>query len=107
LLVSDGRLTNRCETNFCVITPGEAVGQCVALVDSADIRSQSKRPLLASLNAAMASFDGGNYSMAIRQLHAFQNKVQAQIAPDHPEAARLFVACIEDVLNATTCMAAR
>jgi hypothetical protein len=104
LTVSDGTDQTAVPTSFCVITPGGAVDQCVALVDSADI--ENKRPLIATLKAAMASFDRGNHASAVGQLRAFQNKVQAQIAPQHPEAAQLFLGYIEDLLNATTCMAA-
>jgi hypothetical protein len=106
LTVSDGTDQAAVSASFCVITPGEVVEQCIVLLDSADIGRQDKRPLIATLKAATASFDRGNCSAATGQLRAFQNKVQAQLARDHPEAARFFLAYIEDLLNAITCITA-
>jgi hypothetical protein len=38
-----------------------------------------QQPLLATLKAAAASFERGNLVAGLNQLHAFQNKVRAQL----------------------------
>jgi CHRD domain-containing protein len=106
LTVSDGKGgVSHCETNVCVITAGEAVEQCIILVDRTDIGRRNKRPLIATLKAAVASFDRGDFGPGINQLHAFQNKVRAQIAPSDPAAAAAFIACAQAILDALDCSA--
>lgn len=50
----------------------------IARVNESDLRH--KRPLLASLEAALASIERGNHNSATGQLGAFQNKVRAQVS---------------------------
>jgi len=64
-----------------VITPAEAVGQILILVDDVNLGSKNKQPLIASLSAAIGSFDRGELISAANQLAAFQHKVQVQISP--------------------------
>jgi hypothetical protein len=59
-------------------TPTELVEHLIELVSESDLRH--KRPLLASLEAALASIERGNCHSAVGQLLAFQNKVSAQVA---------------------------
>ncbi len=106
LTVSDGRATCSAEVRFCVITAGEAVEQCVALVTNANLDQKNKRPLIASLKAAGASFDRGSQESALNQLKAFQNKVRAQIAPRWPAEAAAFIRCAQSILDAADCAAA-
>lgn len=61
---------------------------------------ENSQPLLASLNAAIASMDRGNPTAAINQLQAFQNKVAAQVAPLNPELADLFIRLAQEVIDA-------
>ena len=60
------------------LTPAELVEQLIAQVNASDL--QHKQPLLAALNAALASIERGNCHPAVGQLGAFQNKVRAQIS---------------------------
>jgi len=96
-----------CTTNlsFCVIAPSEAVEQCIELVESSDVDRKNKRPLIASLKAAAASFDRGDFGAGLNQLNAFQNKVRAQIAPNNPDAAQAFTDCAQEIIEAVACSA--
>jgi len=69
--------------------PAPVIEQLVALVNSAP-DPVNREPLLATLDAVRASLARGNLRAAINQLRAFQNKVQAQVAPlDSALAAQL------------------
>jgi hypothetical protein len=107
LQVSDGQNTSSCSINVCVVTAGDAVEQCIALVDDADLGRKNKRPLIASLKAAQASFDRGDLGAGTNQLGAFLNKVRAQVAKDHPAEAEAFSDCAQDIIDAIDCAAAR
>jgi hypothetical protein len=105
LAVSDGVATTSCRIEVCVIGAGDAVDQCIALVDETNIVRQNKRPLLASLKAAQASFDRGNITSGRNQLKAFQNKVRAQIGKSNPAEADLFIECAQRIIDAVNCSA--
>jgi hypothetical protein len=91
--------------SFCVINPGEAVEQTVALVESTEVDRKNKRPLIASLKAAGASFDRGSFESGLNQLHAFQNKVRAQIAGANPAAAQALADSVQGIIDAVACSA--
>jgi hypothetical protein len=100
LAVSDaGGATGTATETVEVITAGEAVDLLVALVDDSNIERKSKRPFIASLKAAAASFDRGNNTAAINQLHAFQNKVRAQVGPANPAAAAQWIRLVQAIVN--------
>lgn len=103
LLVNDG--TDACAANIdiCVITPGEAVEYCIALVESAAIERKNKRPLIASLKAAVASFDRGNFESAVNQLGAFKNKVRAQVLRDNPTEGQLLLDTVQSIIDGLLC----
>jgi len=90
----------------CVITACEAVEKCIQLVDESTIARKNKRPLIASLKAACASFERGNYHSAVGQLGAFQNKVRAQVARDNPAEATAFIVCAQQIVAAVECTTA-
>lgn len=66
-------------------TLAELIERLVKLVSESDQRIQ--RPVLATLEAALASIQCGNCRSATGQLHAFQNKVHAQIQLRAPARA--------------------
>lgn len=106
LIVSDGRGgVSRCEKTVCVITPCEGILRCVELIEDADLGRKNKRPLIASLKAACASFDRGSMESGLNQLNAFQNKVNAQVARSNPNQAAAFNECIDDLREAMNCAA--
>jgi len=101
--VSDGVSLSQCSLDVCVITACEAVEQVITLVENATIARKNKRPLIASLKAACASFDRGDFIPGINQLGAFQNKVRAQVAPANPDEARAFITSVQRILTAIDC----
>ena len=105
LSVTDGQDTTTCRIEVCVIGPGEALEECINLVDTTDLGRKNKRPLIASLKAAQASFDRGNLISGRNQLEAFQNKVAAQVARENPAAAAAFIECVQRILDAINCAA--
>lgn len=105
LAVSDGQATTRCAIQVCVITAGDALEQCIELVDNIDLGRKNKRPLIATLKAAQAAFDRGNSEAALNQLNAFQNKVRAQIGRDDPAAAAALLDCSNGIVEAIGCSA--
>jgi len=99
LEVSDGYDTATAQVSFEVITPAVAVGQLIRLVDDANIGSRNKQPLLASLRAAMSSFDRGDVRAAVNQLSVFQRKVLVQLAPSNPVLANEFAAVSQQIIT--------
>lgn len=74
----------------------------IALVNVSTLPHPRKRPLLASLNAASASFAGGNSAAGINQLQAFQNKVRAQVGSFDATLADTLIARAQAVIE-TVC----
>jgi len=97
LVVGDSQHTATAEVNFEIITPGIAVGQIMLLVEEANL--QHKQALLASLNAAQASFDRGHFNAAVHELDAFQDKVRAQVAKSDPELASELIADAQQIIT--------
>ena len=105
LTVSDG--TDSCTATLivCAIAPSEAVDRCITLVDTTNILRKNKRPIIASLKAAGASFDRGNEVSAMNQLEATQHKISAQVSKANPNEGKSFIDCIQHILDAVNCAA--
>lgn len=103
LKASDGTAESRCTKEICVVTAGEAVEQCIELVNNSAVARRNLRPLIATLKAAAASFDRGDLTPGKNQLEAFQNKVRAQIAKQNPAEAAAFIECAQKILDAIDC----
>ena len=101
LVVNDGRgATATAQVSFQIIPPSAAVGQLLMLVDRADLGRKNKQPLLASLVAAMASFDRGRFNAGVNQLEAFEHKVSAQVARSDPALAQTFIQAAQEIIDA-------
>jgi hypothetical protein len=87
LAVTDGQDTGTQSATFEIITPAHAVGILEMLVRDSELSHRRQRPLLASLRAAEAAFWRGNYVPALNEVHAFKNKVQAQVRALDPSLA--------------------
>ena len=72
----------------------------ISKVNDADIDRKPKRPFIASLKAAAASFDRGSNQSGVNQLAAFQNKVRAQIARTDPALAAELIAAAQAIIDA-------
>jgi DNA-binding beta-propeller fold protein YncE len=84
LAVSDGMLSATNSFTIEVITTVRAVSLLVSIVES---QVTKPHPLLATLTAALASIQRGNSIAAMNHLRAFQNQLQAQVAPLDPALA--------------------
>jgi PKD repeat protein len=97
LVVNDGMASGSQNFAIEVITTAQAVDRLIALVKSG---SGNTQPLVASLEAALASIDRSNPQTAINQLQAFINKVQVQLAPDDPALAAQLIADAQAIIDA-------
>jgi choice-of-anchor C domain-containing protein len=97
LIVDEGLATDAQTFTVELITPAQAVERLIALVNS---QAGKPHPLVATLSAALASIERGNYTAAINQLAAFQNKVRAQVAPDDPTLAGQFIQAAQAIIDA-------
>jgi len=76
--------------------PSQAVERLIALVNNSGTRKS--KPLTASLRAALSSIHRGNRVAAANQLHAFKNKVRAQVAA--PALAGQLIEAAQQVIKA-------
>jgi len=85
---------------FDVVSAAEAIDILIDDINNSTIERKNKRPFIASLKAASASSERGNNTSAANQLHAFQNKVRAQVAKDNPTEAARWIAWAQDIIDA-------
>jgi hypothetical protein len=103
LVVDDGRCADTNSITVEVLSACEAVERLIEKVNNADLGRRNKRPLIASLKAACASFDRGNCVSGVNQLQAFQHKVRAQIGRVNPALADELIALTQKVLDCIDC----
>src|SRR5215469_14735868 len=96
LAVSDGMFTNEQTIAVDVITVSNAIEQLSLLVETNVSKAQSLAALLAN---AINSVDRSNPMAAINQLQAFQNQVNAQIAPLDPALAQILITDAQNIIN--------
>ena len=99
LSVSDGTTSSQQTIAVQVITVDAAIQQLSALVTT-DVPQPN--PLLATLQAALKSYDSGNPAAAVNQLQAFQNQVTAQVAPSDPASADMLSRDSQSIIDALT-----
>jgi hypothetical protein len=97
LVVSDGLSADTNRITIAVLTPAQAVQRLIALCDAKASRPQ---PLRATLSGALAAINRGESTPAVNQLHAFQNKVRAQVLPADPAFAASLMQGSQDVIDA-------
>jgi Reelin subrepeat B/Bacterial Ig domain/Immunoglobulin domain/Immunoglobulin I-set domain len=102
LVVDDGHDLGFATVEFEVAGPGRAVEMLIEWVDASSMSDLNKRPLIASLSAAVASFDRESFTSGLNQLQAFQNKVAAQIAPVDSELARAWIRAAQIIRDAVS-----
>jgi hypothetical protein len=81
LVVDDGETSVTATVSFDVITAADAVHMLVVMLDDSPLDRRGKRPLLATLKAAAASFESENTTSAINELEAFLRKVEVKADP--------------------------
>jgi hypothetical protein len=75
-----------------------ALEELLRVLDSLDLPRKTKRPLLASLEAALDSLERGHEKSAANQLEAFQRKVEAQLRSE-PELARSLIDAAQAIID--------
>ena len=100
LLVSDGSDQATASTSFEIVAASDGVGAIIELVELSSPGRKSIRPLIATLKASAASLESGNLPAGTHQLHAFQNKVRAQVATLDPALARALVSASQLIIDA-------
>ncbi len=83
-----------------MIAPSDAIQHAVDLVDNANAGRKNKRPIIASLKAAQASFDRGDTIPGMNQLEATGNKVRAQLDPPLSDA---IIQVINEIVGGVGC----
>jgi hypothetical protein len=99
LVVSDGLLEDTDTISVVVKSAAQAVQDLVAFLNGVTV-PRNKQALLASLEAASASFADGNFTAGINQLEAFQHKVRAQVGPDDPVLADTLISLAQGIIDA-------
>jgi hypothetical protein len=102
LVVNDGKATGTANVTVKVISPADAVAEVSRFLNDSTLAQIRKRPLLATLEAAVASFGKGDFTPALNQLAAFQNKVRAQVAPEDPALADSLAQAVQRITDALT-----
>jgi hypothetical protein len=75
------------------------VDDLIALVNESGLSAQRKHPLLVTLEAARASLAAGRVTAAGNQLHAFQNKVRAQVAKQNGALADTLTTVAQAIID--------
>jgi len=104
LKVSDGLATASASAAVETIRVAAAVDILIAVVrldDGGGVAPPNPRSLLASLEAAAASFDQGNLISGVNQLQAFQNQLWAQMVSFNQTNTNLIQAA-EEIIQAMT-----
>jgi hypothetical protein len=103
LEASDGSLSGFAQTTLRVISPAEAVQIIAAAVSAADATAEKRgNSLFASLRAAATSFERCQLIPGLNQLHAFQEQVRAQVAPNNPDLAAAWIAAAQQLIDGVT-----
>ena len=103
LLVDDGRCVASANTNLQVLTACEAVEDLIMTVNNSNLARKNKRPLIASLKGACSSFERHGHRSGKNQIHAFINKVRAQVSRANPAEAALFTSLAQSIIDALNC----
>ena len=80
------------------VSPELLIEYLIGLVNQSSL--SARRPLLADLEAALASVRRGNAVSTVNQLQAFQKKVQRQVEPMDPALAAVLTQLAEETIGA-------
>jgi hypothetical protein len=99
LIVDDGHCAKQAELVVNIITAGEAVEELTTKVNESSLARNRKRPLIASLRAATASFDRESWNSGEGQLRAFISKVRVLVAHQEFTEGEELIRLAEEILN--------
>ena len=95
--------TNSASATVEVLSPAQAVGRLVGLVENSGLPLNRQRPLLATLRAALAAVGRADFRPSLNQLEAFEHKVRAQIARSDPALAETLIQATDRIILALGC----
>jgi len=101
--VKDSQCDGIAQVTIEVVTACEAIEALIDDINNSNLTRKNKRPFLASLKAACASFERDSTGSGINQLGAFINKVRAQVSRDNPVEAARFIAEAQAIIDAFKC----
>ena len=99
LVVADCEEVGTASVVLHIITVSEVIEGLIVLIDTSETGRRNIRPLIATLKAASAAFDTGRITPALNQLHAFQNKVRAQLGPVDPALSDTLISAVQDIVD--------
>ena len=82
-----------------VITAAEGAASIVLQVMGLNLSHGNRQALLASLDAAMRSFEKGHFTPGINQLEAFQRKVMVQLMRTQPSRAQQLISAAQGIIE--------
>jgi hypothetical protein len=82
------------------IIPDQAIEELILAIEDSPLDNRRKRPLQASLEAALASVERERVNAAVNQLQAFQNKTEAQVTPIDAQLAEDWIGVAQEIINA-------
>ncbi|MEY2408974.1 MAG: hypothetical protein QOF48_1644, partial [Verrucomicrobiota bacterium] len=103
LAARDGQCDGTAQVTIEIISGCEAIEALIDDKNTSSLTRKNKRPFLASLKAACASFERGSFGSGVNQLEAFINKVRAQVSRDNPVEAARFTAEAHAFIDAIHC----
>jgi hypothetical protein len=81
---------------------GDRVTELISWLDQSQLPSRTKHAVIVSLNAAADSFQSGSLRAGINQLHAFQNKVRAQLGRCDQTLADDLIEAAQQIIDRAT-----
>lgn len=92
--------------NVMTLTPDPiaTINQIIDALLAANLGRRFEQPLLASLQAAKASFENGGAAVAANQLNAFQNKLRSQVSPSQPDLAGNLSEMAQQIINSNSAL---
>ena len=102
LLVDDGRCSATQTITVDVLTPCQAEGALLVLIQDSGLPRNVQQSLVVSLKAACASYEKGGASSGANQLQSFQNKVRTHVRPLDLALAYQLEAAAQAIIDALT-----
>jgi len=100
LLVFDGSITVTDTITVEVITPCEAIGGIIEVIENSSLSAKNKRPLVMCLALACNAFEHGQPDRGVNYLINFQSKVRSQVTPIDPALADRLVEDAQEIIDA-------
>ena len=102
LVVDDGRCARTQTITVDVLTPCEAEGALIIIIQDSSLPRNVQQSLISSVKAACASFERFGVNSGVNQLQAFKNKVRTHVRPLDLALAYQLEAATQAIIDALT-----